>query len=201
MTLDPTDGDAYFNESMLLQELGKFQEAIVAAQKSVAIDGLNLSYLSMLTKAQMASRDYASADQTIGRMAEIDPRSEQLALSLSYLRLLQGRYTESLAQCPKISDERDRLVCVARAQHSLGHRTAADEALAELLKTGSSGNLVNLAGVYAWFGDANQGFAWYGKAVAAKESSVFQILADRTLDGLHNEPRWTSLLKKLHLPE
>jgi hypothetical protein len=90
---------------------------------------------------------------------------------------------------------------VARAQHSLGHRAAADQALAELLKTGFSGNLVNLAGVYAWFGDANQGFAWYSKAVAAQESDVFQILADRTLDGLHNDPRWTALLKKMHLPE
>lgn len=131
-------------------------------------------------------------------MAEIDPRSEQLAFSLSKLRLLQGRYTDSLAQCPKISDERDRLVCVARAQHSLGHRAAADQALAELLKTGSSGNL---AGVYTWFGDANQSFAWFDKAVAAPETAVFQILGNRTLDGLHNDPRWTALLKKMHLPE
>jgi len=184
-----------------VQGLGKFQEAIVNAQKSVAIDGLNLSYLGVLADAQIALRDYAAADQTIERMAEIDPRSEQLAFSLCNLRLLQGRYTDSLAQCPKISDERDRLVCVARAQLSLGHRAAADQALAELLKTGSSGNLVKLAGVYAWFGDANQSFAWYDKAVAAQESDVFRILGDRMLDALHNDPRWSALLKKMHLPE
>lgn len=201
LALDPTDGDAHHNESILLQELGKFPEAIVAAQKAVAIDGLNLSYLGVLTDAQIALRDYAAADLTIGRMAEIDPRSEQLAFSLSYLRLLQGRYADSLAQCPKISDERDRLVCVARAQYSLGHLAAADQALAELLKTGSSGNLVNLADVYAWLGVANQCFSWFDKAVAAQESGVFQILANRTLDGLHNDPRWTALLKKMHLPE
>ena len=84
----------------------------------------------MLTYVQIALRDDAAAGQTIGRMAKIHPRSEQLAFSFSYLRLLQGRYIDSLAQCPNISDERDRLVCVARAQHSPAHRATADQALA-----------------------------------------------------------------------
>jgi TolB-like protein len=200
LALDPTDGDAYFNESILLEGLGKFQEAIVAAQKSVAIDGLNLSYLGMLTDVQIALRDYAAADQTIGRMAEIDPRSEQLAFSLSYLRLLQGRYGESLAACPKITEERRRLACVARAQYSLGHRSEADQALAGLRKTGTGGNRTEVAEVYAWFGDADQAFAWFDQAVAARESDVQAILARRTLDRLHKDPRWIALLKKMNLP-
>ena len=60
---------------------------------------------------------------------------------------------------------------------------------------------MNLAGVYAWFGDANQGFAWFDKAVAAKESGVFEIVATRTLDGQHNDPRWSVPIKKIHLSQ
>ena len=149
----------------------------------------------------MALRDYAAAEQTVNRMAEIDPRSETLAGTLLSLRLLQGRYAESLAECPKISDERTRLSCVVNAQHSLGHRAEADQALADLLKTGTGGNLTNLASVYAWSGDADRAFAWFDKAVAARESGVSQILGDRTLDGLHKDPRWTALLRKMNLPE
>ena len=89
---------------------------------------------------------------------------------------------------------------MAHAQHSLGHRAEADQALSDLIKTGTGGNLVNLAGVYAWFGNADPAFAWFDKAVAAREGGVSQILADRTLDGLHKDPRWSALLKKMNLP-
>jgi tetratricopeptide (TPR) repeat protein len=201
LALDPTDADAYFDQSIQLQTLGRFREAIASAQKSLALDGLNLSYIANLANAQMALRDYAAAEQTISRMAEIDPRSDLTVTSESVLRLLQGRYAESLADCPKITDQRARLSCVVHAQLSLGDRAEADRALADLLKTGTGGNLANLAGVYAWSGDADQAFAWFDKAVAARESGVSSILADRTLDGLHKDPRWTALLKKVHLPE
>jgi TPR repeat protein len=84
---------------------------------------------------------------------------------------------------------------------SYASRTEADQALADLLKTGTGGNLANLGAVYAWFGDADQAFAWFDKAVAARESGATQILGDRTLDGLHKDPRWPALLKKMNLTE
>ena len=200
LALDPADAAAYYDESIVLQILGRSPESIAPAQKALALDGLNLGYLSNLAAAQMAMRDYVAAEQTVQRMVQIDPRSEQTAGSLSTVRLLQGRYAESLAECPKISDERTRLVCVANAQHSLGHRAQAEQALSDLLKTGTGGNLVYLASVYAWFAEADQAFAWFDKAVVARESGMSQILIDRTLDGLHKDPRWSALLKQMNLP-
>ena len=185
----------------MLLGLGRFPETITEGQKGLALDGLNMGYLSLLAEAQMAMHDYGAADQTINRMGEIEPHSELLAQALAILRLLQGRFADSLAECPKILDERTRLVCVADAQHSLGHRAEADKAYADLLKTGTGGNLTNLAGVSAWFSNADQAFAWFDKAVEARESGVAQILADRTLDGLHTDPRWKALLKKVNIPE
>ena len=117
----------------MLQWLGRFRESMTTAQKLLALDGLNVGYLGVLASAQMALRDYGAAEQTVNRMAEIDPRSDLTASSLSGLSLLQGRYAESLAECPKISDERTRLSCVAHAQHSLGHRAEAGQALSDLL--------------------------------------------------------------------
>ena len=200
LALDPADADAYYDDANLLQVLGRFREAIAPAKKAIALDRLNVSYLGLLASVQISQRDYAAADHTLNRVAEIDARSDQLAVILSGLRLLQGRYAESLSECPKISDERARLVCEAVAQQSLGHRAEADRALADLLKTGTGGNLTNLAAVYAWFGNADQAFASFDKAVAARESVVCQISTDRTLDGLHKDPRWTALLKKMNLP-
>ncbi len=200
IALDPGDADAHFDTSIQLQSLGRFSEAITEAQKALALDGLNLQYLSQVASCQMALRDYAAADQTLNRIAEIEPHSELLASTLSPLRLLQGRFADSLAQCPKIQDERTRILCVAEAQHSLGHRAEADHAFDDLVKTGTGGNLTNIAAVYAWFGNADQAFRWYDKAIAARESGVTQLLSDRTLDVLHKDPRWSALLKKMNLP-
>ena len=200
LALDPSDAAGHYDVSNVLLDLGRFPEAITESQTALALDGLNVQNLGLLAAAQMAMHDYAAADQTTNRIGEIEPHSEPLAAGLSSLRLLQGRLADSLAECPNIRDERTRLVCVAEAQHSLRHRADADKAYADLLKTGTGGNLTALAGVSAWFGNADQAFAWFAKAVEVRESSVTQILADRTLDGLHTDPRWKALLKKINIP-
>ena len=200
LALDPADSAAYYDESLQLDILGQFREAVVPAQKALAFDGLNLAYAQRLATSQIALRDYAAAEETVNRMAEIDPRSEQLAQMRAIVRLLQGRYAESLTECSNLHDERIRLVCSADAQHALGRRSEADRSLADLLKTGTGGNLTYLGSVYAWFGEADPAFAWFDKAVVARESLVSEIRYDRTLDKLHNDPRWKALLKKMNLP-
>ena len=200
VALDPADADAHFDEALELRSLGRYPEAITALQKALTLDGRDVSYLNQLALIFISMRDFASAEQTVNRMLEIEPHSELLAATISSLRLLQGRVADALAQCPKMQDERTRLVCVAMAQHALGHRAEADQAFAGLLKTGTGGNFTNLAKVCAWFGDADQAFAWYDKAVAARESAATGILASRSLDGLHKDPRWKALLKKVNIP-
>jgi TolB-like protein/tetratricopeptide (TPR) repeat protein len=199
LELDPADGDAYYDESLTLQSRGRFREAIEAAQKAAALEPLDLSNLGILAQAQLALRDFEGAEQTVKRIAGIDPRSEWRPLALSQMLLLQGRYGESLATCPNIPTDRRRLVCTAQAQFSLGHHAEANQALADLRKIDIGGNLVNVADVYAWFGDADQAFAVLDHAVAARESDLASILGRRSMDSLHIDPRWNALLKKINL--
>jgi len=90
LELDPTDGDAYYDESLTLQSRGRFREAIEAAQKAAALEPLDLSNLGILAQAQLALRDFDAAEQTVKRIAAIDPRSEWRTLALSQMLLLQG---------------------------------------------------------------------------------------------------------------
>jgi TolB-like protein len=200
LSLDPTDDDAFSDWSVILSGLGRFTDAIEKMQKAVALDSLDVLYLSDLATLQIAARQYELADQTLHRVAEIDPKSDIYLQNLSTLRLLQGRFAESLATCPNISEERLRLMCIAEAQFSLGNRAEAKQAFGSLVKTGTGGNLSNLAAVCGWFGEVNCAFSWYDKAAAAREQAVTQILADRTQDALHKDPRWAVLLQKMKLP-
>ena len=57
---------------------------------------------------------------------------------MAALRLLQGRPAEALTFCRQVIDERIKRPCIAQAEYSAGHKTEAEAALAELLKTGAT---------------------------------------------------------------
>jgi hypothetical protein len=88
---------------------------------------------------------------------------------------------------------------IASGANPLGHHAEANQALADLRKIDIGGNLVNVADVYAWFGDADQAFAVLDQAVAARESDLTPIFARRSMDSPHMDPRWNALLRKIAL--
>ena len=50
-------------------------------------------------------------------------------------------------------------------------------------------------------GDLDQAFAWLEKAYQEKSNSLSYIKVIHQLDGLHSDPRYAALLKKMNLPE
>jgi len=50
-------------------------------------------------------------------------------------------------------------------------------------------------------GDLDQAFAWLEKAYLEKSNSLSYIKVIHQLDGLHSDPRYAALLKKMNLPE
>lgn len=200
LALDPSDPDAYFDASILYLSLGKFAESLAMAKRASAIDPLDLSAVSQVGSIQLSMRNYAASEETASRMAEIDPNSEFTLELIGRLRLLQGRAAEALAACRRLADVRFQLPCVARAEHTLGHRAEAKSALDQIIRANSAGNAEQIASVYAWFGEPNAAFDWLEKGYEGRQSGVALVLANRSLDSLHSDPRWKAFLLKMKLP-
>ena len=119
---------------------------------------------------------------------------------MAALRLLQGRPAEALTFCRQVNDDRNKTPCVAQAEYSVGHKTEAENALAELVKSGATNNTYAIAQTYDWLNEADKAFKWFDKAIATRDAGMAQLLADRQLDSLHKDSRWKVLLKKMNLP-
>jgi TolB-like protein len=206
IALDPTEPLNLQDYGTVLSNLGQFEASIVATQKSLDLDPLATDAMANIAQSQLALHDWAGAEASLGRALQIAPGSDTLLGTstnpgMAALRLLQGRPEEALTFCHRVTDERIKTPCVAQAEYSAGHKAEAENALAELLKTGATSNTYAIAQTYAWRGETDKAFEWFDKAVLVRDAGVAQLLADRQLDSLHKDARWKALLKKVNLPE
>jgi hypothetical protein len=57
-----------------------------------------------------------------------------------------------------------------------------------------------IAQVYAFRKQSDEAFQWLDRAYAEHDDGLIQTKVDPLLKNLHNDPRYTALLKKLNLP-
>jgi hypothetical protein len=55
----------------------------------------------------------------------------------------------------------------------------------------------DVGSVFAYCGDADRAFEWLDKSVATNDGGSLLILVDRLFDGVHSDPRWLPLLRRL----
>ena len=58
-----------------------------------------------------------------------------------------------------------------------------------------------IALIHAYRGERDQAFDWLEKAHAGRDVDLMFLKADPLLMPLHNDPRWSALMKKMNLPE
>jgi hypothetical protein len=96
----------------------------------------------------------------------------------------------------------DRDVGLALVYHALGRRMESEAALARVKDSGGSLHLTNIAVVYAYRGEFKQAFVWLDKAIAARDITLVHTLElDPLLAPLRADPRYSTLLRKMNLPE
>jgi len=72
--------------------------------------------------------------------------------------------------------------------------------LSELIAKYHEGSAYQIAEVYAFRNQADEAFEWLNRAYAQRDSGLIGTKVDPLLKRLHNDPRYTALLKKLNFP-
>jgi tetratricopeptide (TPR) repeat protein len=133
LSLDAANSDVLTSYAMVLATQGHLAEAIVAAQRAVALDPLQIISWGNLGTFWLALGDYAKARDAAQHVLAIDPHSdyESLAIPLSYL--LEGEPRRTLELANQMTDDDDKLFLSALAEQALGHRAAAGAAAARFI--------------------------------------------------------------------
>jgi TolB-like protein/DNA-binding winged helix-turn-helix (wHTH) protein/lipoprotein NlpI len=208
LALNPSDPTAHQWYSLLLDLLGRPQEAVAEARLAFASDpvspSISQNLASMLLMSGKHQEALAQADVTLS----LRPTHGRAHVTRGHALLALGRPQEALQELEvglsRLPSDRPRIgVFQARTLEALGRRGDGERLLTALTKdpawTDGSVNHYERALVLNQLGRRDEAFAELEQSVAAKESHVRFALHDEALGGLRSHPRMGEIARRLRL--
>jgi TolB-like protein/tetratricopeptide (TPR) repeat protein len=200
LALEPGNAPTQRRYALLLQNVGRASEFLVAIRKAVELDPLSSAAWNNLGTAYiMDPSQYREAHAAYDRALEINPESNFALANLSTLELLEGNPKEAL-EVARRSGEVWRQTGVAMAEHTLGDARASQQALDELIEKYAHVSAYQVADVYAWRGDVDKAFEWLERSYVQRDGGLATIKTDPVFKPLWADARYAAMLKKLGLP-
>ncbi|MBS0393838.1 MAG: hypothetical protein JSR54_04385, partial [Proteobacteria bacterium] len=197
--LDPASPMVQRDYGFLLACLGRVQEAVALARRSVAGDPLSDDGWSHLGLFLAHAGDYAAARTALERGLTVHPESDSTRYQLAIVDLLEGHADQALALAPAFVGDVGRLLVTAMAQHDLGHEAESRVAIDRLLADHGQDGAYDIATMFAWRGDRERALEWLERAYRQRDSSIVLAKVDPLLRPLRREARFGAVLANLGL--
>jgi TolB-like protein/Flp pilus assembly protein TadD len=205
--LNPNYATAYHWYAIMLQNVGRKDEALTTIQRAHELDPLSSIIMATVTWVQLTRGNYTESIENALRLIELDPNFGIAHDNLGLAYLKTGRHPEALASFEKAAQMTNRwsfvLGNLGYAYATMERRTEALAIITELEEKYSRGeaNGFSIATVYAGLGDRDGVFAWLEKDFQNRDGSLADITASVPLEPLRGDPRFKDLLKRMNLPE
>jgi TolB-like protein/DNA-binding winged helix-turn-helix (wHTH) protein/Tfp pilus assembly protein PilF len=198
--LEPGSDEVFRARSYLSRALGNLDEAVTLYDQAVALDPLRAnSHLGLGYLLYMAGR-YDEAQAALQKALDLNRQAAFVHADLGEILIAEGKPREALAEIEKEPNDWQRLTDQAIAYHSLGREQDSNAALAELIAKHQTDSAYQIAEVYAYRGESGKSFEWLERAYKQRDAGLPDIKVDPLLRALRHDPRYTELLKKMHLP-
>ena len=203
LELDPNNLDAHFNNALLQMALGHLPEALAEIQTVEQLDPLSHQVQVLFGRILLRSGKPEEAILHLKRAIEREPRSVMAHGFLGEVYEQMGRYEEALAIYTKHRVlKRDPpnnphfLAIRARVYALMGKRTEARG----ILKAVKPHKPDLRAAAYVALGDNDEAFRLLFQKVENREETLYAIKTEPRFAGLHSDPRWQELMRRMNLP-
>jgi adenylate cyclase len=197
LQLDPTDRSIISNAAVLLQALGRIDQATVLLEHLVDRDPVASGGHYNLGYYYLAAGRW---DEAIG--------SYQRALRLSPGRIGANNFIgvallkKGEAQAARRAFEQEphdvlRQLGLAMADHALGRKAESDALLDDVIAQHEREWAYYIAAAFAYRNEIDRAFQWLSKSVEYNSSGLQGIIVNPLLAGLHSDPRWLPLLESM----
>jgi serine/threonine protein kinase/tetratricopeptide (TPR) repeat protein len=206
--LNPNNSEALGYYSWFLAPMGRKDEALALAKRSLQADSLSSMANLFVGSVLVFNRQWDPAIEQLRNAIELDPTFWFTHCFLGRAYEQKGKLPEAIAEFQRALElEKDN----AETWSSLGHAYALSGNKAEAqkmldhLKELSAHTWVapyNVAVIYAGLGDRDQAFAWLDRAY--KDRSYYlavYLTTDPRMDSLRSDPRFGELQRRVGLPE
>ncbi len=198
ISLEPNRG--LVEAAQLAVALGRFDQGITLARRSVEINPISAQALSTLGFALWYGGRLDEAISIYRKILEIIPQYPTIQGMIGLVYLTQSDPRAAFAEFEQVKDPYWKLPGLSMAFHSLGNKAESEAALAEFIENYQAVGAYNVAQVFAFRGDADRAFQWLEKAYVQQDGGMFLVMVDPLLKNLKLDPRHKELLKKMRLP-
>ena len=195
----PDGSGALSRAGVIANAMGRFDEAIEFGRRACEQDPLSArSYIYLGLPLHAAGR-LIEAESAFRKALELAPERAAIRNSLALVLLDQGRLEEAMVEALAEPDPIFHAQAVAIVAHALGRPGEAGTALDELVRLGSADGAFQIAEVHGKWSAADEAFRWLERAFDQRDPGFSQAKSSMCLAGLHGDPRWSALMRKLRL--
>ncbi len=204
--LNPNDATSHHWYSVLLENLGRFREALAEIEKALALDPaspqINANHAGLLSELHRYDDALAELNRLIAANPEFPPYYG--IRGSVYWRLgNQDAFVADQVMALKKSGRPERAEAFA-AGYRKANLNGACTALIEALKNESQKEYLSpneIARYYALMGDRDHTFEWLEKGYAERSGRMEYLKTEDSLEPFHSDPRYIDLLKRMGLPQ
>jgi serine/threonine protein kinase/Flp pilus assembly protein TadD len=201
--LNPNYATAHYWYANVLDNQGRFDEAIREAKRAQEADPLSLVASAVAGQTFYFARRNDQAIEQLRKALELDPNFPLTHWWLGMFYEQAGRYVEAVAEGQKALSlsrgEPGVLGTLGHAYAASGKRAESQKVLAELRDLSKRRYVapLNVALVYAGLGDKAQALEWLERAYEDHSDRLTWIKYWPLFDSLRAEPRFEDLLRRM----
>jgi len=200
--LNPNSGDAHYDYSMYLAQVGRNRESDTELELAQALNPAH-DYLAR-AGVQRVGQTLEQERQALEEQAPNDPWALG-ALGKDYA--IAGKYRESAQMWERsvaIYGWQDFAAALRRSDAKGGPKFALEEWMRAVEERENKYGDVPVPGIaftYASLGNRDRAFAWLNKAVEQRSWVIIWLKEDNVWAPLRSDPRFRDLLRRIGLPE
>ena len=188
---------AMHGAAVLLQALGRTDDAIALTRRALDIDPLNVPSIHNLGCVYYEAGRLAEAEAALRQALGLHGTRHVTRSVLAQVLAEMGRNEEALAEAREEPQEAYRLLALAVVHHRAGRASERDEALRKLEEVCGVDEPVQVAEAYGACGMADAAFAWLDRAAGSRDAALVHIKPSPHFRSVRSDPRWSTLLKRI----
>jgi tetratricopeptide (TPR) repeat protein len=209
--LNPNSALSHDRYAECLKTRLRFSESMAEAQRAQELDPLSPEIVTQLGLVYLFTRRYDESIAQFQKALDLNPNLPVVRALLSWAYTMKHMYPQALAEYDKIADQ-DKAVAAENQfvasglgwVYAVSGRRADALKIAQELKDLSSHAYVDfytVAGIYAGLGDKDEAFRLLEKGYAQHSATMPWLGIDPFWYGIHSDPRYADLLRRIGLPQ